>query len=141
MNKKDLIKLVEEIGIKVGDKKSELFYDQSEYKIGNNQFREIAGICRNAECIEEIKLLVEYNISKAGKGKSWAYKIGDESFGDLVIRKIDYIEKNSEGNNIKEILNDFSLFFGYLYWKARIWEAECKASKSSYNKKSNGGKR
>lgn len=148
MNKKDLIKLVEEIGKNVGANKSNLFYDNKS-KIGNNQFREIAGVCRTAECIEEIKLLIQYNISKAAENKSWAYKIGDGSFGDLVIKKINYIEQNSEGNNIKEILNDFSLFFGYLYWQARIWEVECKASNSNYNKNNNynynksnnGGKR
>lgn len=141
MNKKDLIKLVEEIGKNVGENKSNLFNDKSGFKIGNNQFRDIAGVCRTAECIEEIKLLIQYKISKATENKSWAYKIGNESFGDLVITKIDYIEQNSEGNNIKEILNDFSLFFGYLYWQARIWEAECKASNSNYNKSNNGGKR
>lgn len=123
MTKKDIISLVEEIGKDIGNQKKFLF-DENETngKIGNNQFRELASICCSAECYDEIELLIKYNTAKSIKNKkdeSWAVLCGNKRFGDVVIEKMEKIHEKEEDDS--ETLKSLETFFGYLYWQAKIW--------------------
>ncbi len=123
MTKKDIISLVEEIGKDIGNQKKFLFSENEiNGKIGNNQFRELASICRSAECYDEIELLIKYNTAKSIKNKkdeSWAVLCGNKRFGDVVIEKMEKIQEKEEDDS--ETLKSLEAFFGYLYWQARIW--------------------
>ncbi len=92
-------------------------------KIGNNQFRELANICKTAQCYEEIELLVEYNTAKAENAKSWKNEYNGKKLGDVVVECMRIIKSKSE-NDDKHILINLSQFFGYLYWNARVWSDE-----------------
>ncbi len=95
-------------------------------KTGNSQFREIASICLKAQCYEEIELLVQYKEAKADKNTSWSKKNKNNiSLAKLVIDCMKEIkEKSKTDDNDKDCLYNLSLFFGYLYWYARVWTAE-----------------
>ena len=104
MTKKDIISLVEEIGKDIGNQKKFLFSEnETNGKIGNNQFRELASICRSAECYDEIELLIKYNTAKSIKNKkdeSWAVLCGNKRFGDVVIEKMEKIQEKEEPHEI-----------------------------------------
>lgn len=133
MNKKDIIQIIKEAEPKI-DKIIFNSDDNSKNGIGCNQFRELADICRSAECYEEVELLVRYNEAKdrpkqnfkdkaPRHGSSWdcLMKDGRTTFAGIVISCMEKIKAQSEGNSC---LENLSLFFGYFYWNARIWAAE-----------------
>lgn len=124
-------------------------------KIGSNQFRELAALCRHAECYEEIELLIRYNESKAiveewdketKKNKvvrtSWASKKEGEksSLADIVVECMKEIKEES-GDDETQCLKNLSLFFGYFYWNARIWASENKLRNSHSDGHNNNDRR
>ena len=129
MTKEMIIKCAASVGDKLGILKANLFTErESRDKIGNNQFRELASICRNADCYEEIELLINYNTAKADGG-SWANLIEysttinhsvKKKFGNIIVDQMKIIKTQSE-NDGDSVLENLSLFFGYMYWNARIW--------------------
>lgn len=129
MDKKEIITIIKNIEPEL-DK--EVFIGEerpgkSSEGIGCNQFRELAGICRRAECYDEVELLVLYNKSKAKPGNSWnrVMKGGKKTLADIIVSCMRTIREQSDDDNV---LNELSLFFGYLYWNSRIWAAENKAA-------------
>jgi len=142
MTKKQIIDIINK-AVPIIDK--DLFDEKNDSKkIGCNQFRELAGICRHAECYEEIEMLIRYNEAKSkdkdknkNKEKSWAMIMKDEktTFAGIVVECMQKIKAASDGD--EDCLNNLSLFFGYFYWNARIWTADRKAAPKSgeYNDK------
>lgn len=92
--------------------------DSEKYKIkiGTSQFKDIANLCKKAECTDEIKLFIKYKISK---GNGWNNQIGNKKFGELIINYIEKFEQN-ECENEREKLVYISEFFGYLFWQAKV---------------------
>lgn len=89
--------------------------------IGTSQFVEIANLCNSAECYEEIELLIQYNIAKAKDKSSWASLCSNsKTFGSIVIKCMNEIYKDNNGDDINT-LKDLSLYFGYLFWQAKVW--------------------
>ncbi|MFD3157097.1 hypothetical protein ACFIJ5_09585 [Haloimpatiens sp. FM7330] len=123
MNKKEIIELVEEVAsinnfceiIENKDNKS-----RNSKKIGTSQFRDIANMCKNADCSEEIKLLIQY---KTTKGNGWNNKIPNKNngkkFGNIIVDYIEKIEVKFDKDE-KSKLDAISKFFGYLFWKAKV---------------------
>ncbi len=146
MTKQEIIKVINNAVPKI-DKN--IFGENNKKMIGSNQFRELAALCRHAECYEEIELLIRYNESKAIEEKkdkvelnSWAAPMisKKESFADIVIDCMKEIKEES-GDDETECLKNLSLFFGYFYWNARIWAAENKLKnlQTTDNKSKNSG--
>ena len=125
MTKQDIIEIVSEIeaGISPNDR-SRLFTKETarndNKSIGSNQFRDIAMLCRSAECYEEMEMLIRYNMAKCNPGQSWMFNCGKKCFGDMVIDGMAKIKAADEAN----VLANLELYFGYLYWKARILAAK-----------------
>lgn len=121
MTKIELIKLIKENENRI-DKSVFDDDDKGGKKLGTNQFRELAGICASAECYEEIELLIEYNIAKntVKYKNSWAKEKYGVSVGRVIIDCMEEVKDKS--NN--DVMKNLSLFFGYMYWKARIWAKE-----------------
>lgn len=128
LEKKQILLLVKELGEQIGSENlGELFQEdkeQSDYKIGHGQFRELAALCSAAECYDEIELLVQYNTAKAKQGRSWAKMCRNQKFGDLVVSFMQKIKAVDQNASEAEVLKDLMHFFGYLYWQARVWSAE-----------------
>lgn len=119
MTKKEIIGLV---GSMVEQKTDKRAYDEKS-GVGSNQFRSLASLCSKAECCEEIEMLIAYKMAKAGKDKSWNFvSTGKISPGQAVLDVIQYIHDN-DGTE-EERLTSLRLFFGYMYWSARIWSDE-----------------
>lgn len=137
MKKRDIIGIVSEMETHIGKKNlSSLFVKENSKndnkKIGCNQFRDIAALCRGAECFEEIEMLIRYNMAKCRSGESWMFNCKDgELFGDIILDNLSEI-KRADKENDNEVRKSFELYFGYLYWQSRIWAAE---SASYGNKK------
>ena len=132
MTKQDIIRIVCEIesGINPNDR-SRLFAKETEKNdnndnndnnesIGSGQFRDIAMLCRSAECYEEMEMLIRYNMAKCNSGQSWMFNCGKKCFGDMVIDGMEKIKEADEANTLANL----ELYFGYLYWKARILAAK-----------------
>lgn len=124
MNKKEIIDLVYELS-RIKDFSSSIQDDDKGKKnnrvVGTSQFRDLANLCKKAECMEEIKLFIKY---KTAKGNGWDKLIGgnenneDKKFGDWIIEYIEKIEQ-SEYESEREKLLGISEFFGYLFWLAK----------------------
>ncbi|MDU1350325.1 hypothetical protein [uncultured Clostridium sp.] len=127
MNKQEIINLVDEItGI---NNFSHIIHDgekKDEKRIGISQFRDIANICKECECCEEIKLLIQY---KTAKGNGWNNKIPHKDrgrkFGDIVLQYIEKIERSFDRDENLTI-DAVSKFFGYLFWKATVVKSKQK---------------
>jgi hypothetical protein len=126
MTKQEIIGLIEE---NVGKKTDRSAYNDKESDkngVGSNQFRRLSEMCKRAECVEEIELLVAYKMAKSGRdkfgGKEWnKAPAGKISPGQAVLNSIKIIcEKETDE---KARLRDLELFFGYMYWNARIWSS------------------
>lgn len=135
MTKQEIIEIINNAVPRI-DKN--IFGETGKNMIGSNQFRELAALCRHAECFEEIEMLIRYNESKAiseNKGQiernSWAalMKSEKESFADIVVECMNSI-KEASGDDETQCLKNLSLFFGYFYWNARIWAVENKLRNS-----------
>lgn len=130
MNKNDIISLIEK---REKDINKSLFKGDSEgYGVG--QFREIASICSGDNFYEEILLLIQHNIAKdKGRGKSWSVKETENplSIGEIVIDCMNNIKDKSTED---DLMKNLSLFFGYMYWKARIWSSQ-NANETSVKRK------
>lgn len=88
--------------------------------IGSNNLRNVANICQNADCYQEVKLYIQY---KVGKGNGWDERLSDgRVFGHAVIEDMDRIYKDHNKKDI-DALKMISLYFGYLYWKKRAIES------------------
>lgn len=135
--KKQIIEIVQDMKKQIGqDKLGELFAKDagSNFKIGCNQFRDIASICHQADCYEEVKLLVQYSTAKANRNVSWKTPLQSDpkkNFGDLVIDCMDEIRKIDPSQELYLL----ELYFGYLYWQTRIW-SEAASNDSSKQGKS-----
>ena len=148
MTKQEIIEIISNAVPRI-DKS--IFGENGKNMIGSNQFRELAALCRRAECYEEIELLIRYNEAKAIVEKkddvernSWAalMKGGKESFAEIVVECMNSIKKAS-GNDETQCMQNLSLFFGYFYWNARIWTAQnkLKYSQTPADKPQNGNNR
>ena len=120
MNKKDIIAIVNEIGN--NPRFSKILDDESKGKnsnrdkIGISQFGSLSSTCKLADCVDEIRLLLEY---KTAKGNGWNEAFNNKKFGEFINSKIMEIASDTEGNE-EEKLKAISQFFGYLYWKAKV---------------------
>ncbi len=125
MTKQDIIDIIKNEITPSNDEKS-VFSSKDSYrdKIGSTQFHELAVLCKQAECYEEVELLVRYSESKCETGKSWSHKYKSGTLADTVIKGMEEVKKSSE--NDKSCVKNLSYFFGYLYRFARIWAAESK---------------
>lgn len=145
MTKQEIIGIINEAVPKID---TDIFGDDSKKndnnRLGCNQLRELASLCRHSDCYEEIEMLIRYNeakcIEEKKKGdkfdivrKSWAayMKDGKTSIAELICNCMKIIKERSQ--NEESCMQDLSLFFGYLYWNARIWAAENKAGESNYS--------
>ena len=123
MTKDDIIALIEK---REGDIDKSIF-NTTDKGFGSNQFRELAGICLQTDIYQEVELLIQYNISKdkpdnQNDYKSWsAAKDGHPSIGEIVI---DCMNKIKDKSTEDDLMKNLSLFFGYMYWKARIWSSK-----------------
>lgn len=134
--KEEIIRIVADMENQIGtDIMGDLFQKEStnssDEKIGTNQFREIASMCTKAEIYEEIELLVKYTIAKVipekkkkngeiqeAVYKSWKKICSNKKwFGENVLDAMAKVKALDENNTLKNM----ELFFGYLYWQARIW--------------------
>lgn len=107
--------------------------EQGKEGIGSNQFREFASICRDAECYEEVELLVQYNRAKDSKNSSWGRKMKNgKNLAECIVAGMQDIK----GRSGDTCLSDLCLFFGYMYWNARIFAEKNKADSPAQN---NGG--
>lgn len=133
MTKQEILKLIEcniapnndneKLFFAAGDKKS-----TSDDKTGNNQYRNLANMCLAAQCYEEIRILIQYKEAKSDKGISWSRYYKKSTFAKVIIDCMDKIKENhGKDDNDRACLNDLSLFFGYMYWNARVWNAEAAA--------------
>ena len=125
MTKKEIIDIISSMEERIGDNNlNSLFVSESRNdnkKIGCNQFRDIAGLCREAECCEEIEMLIRYNMAKCIKDASWMATCRNNArFGDIILDDISKIKDKDEHN----ALSNLELSFGYLYWQARIWTVQ-----------------
>ncbi len=102
-------------------------------KIGSNQFRDIASICRQAESYAELELMIKYNIAKAEDKSSWKMKCyNKKTFGENILeamKKVKAIDK-------EHVLENLELFFGYYYWQARIWAKDSDEGNNDNKKQS-----
>jgi len=132
VNKKTIIELVNEVS---NNNLSDVLRDDSKYgsnsrEVGISQFISLANACKIADCVDEVKLLLEY---KTAKGNGWEKNVVRKKFGELIIDKVNRIEttideslgdKEIDSNKAdeleKEKLKAISQFFGYLYWKAKV---------------------
>lgn len=124
MDKKNIIEMVSNMKQDIGETNiNRIFSDvksDNNNSIGTSQFVEIANLCNSAECYEEIELLIQYNIAKA-KGKSWAFPCNNnKTFGSIVIKCMEKVHKDNNDDDINT-LKDLSLYFGYLFWQAKVW--------------------
>ncbi|MDY3656035.1 MAG: hypothetical protein SO054_07785 [Ruminococcus callidus] len=138
--KKQIIEIVQGMKKQIGQNKlGELFAKDagSKTKIGCNQFRDIASICHQADCYEEVKLLVQYSTAKANKDVSWKTPLQSnpkKNFGNLVVDCMDEIRKIDPSQELYLL----ELYFGYLYWQSRIWsEAASDGSGRQGNSRTN----
>lgn len=119
MTKQEIIGLVSSM---VEQKTAKDAYDEKN-GVGSNQFRSLASLCSKAECCEEIEMLIAYKMAKAGQNKSWNFTLpGKISPGQAVLNVIHFIHDNDSTE--EERLTSLRLFFGYMYWSARIWSNE-----------------
>lgn len=136
--KEEIIKIVTDMENQIGtEKMGDLFQKESisskDTKIGSNQFRDIASMCAKAESYAEIELMIKYNIAKANIEKSWKLICSNNKiFGDIILDSMNKVTKIDE----TKILENMELFFGYLYWQARIW-ADRYSNDSNKNKNHN----
>lgn len=146
MNKQEIIMLIKNVESNI-DKEvfkddSHSKNDTSNNKIGCGQFRELAAICRSAECYDEVELLVRYNEAKDSDQTSWNCPMKDNksTFADIIISCMKEIQAESGADYC---LKDLSLFFGYFYWNSRIWAAEHKKHSNTgrYNNSKNSYKK
>jgi hypothetical protein len=85
-------------------------------RFGKTQFRTMSELCRKAECMEEIYLLIEYKTAKGNGWEKTCRKEGkDERFGHSVIGSLVTLTKSLDKVEACKVA---SLFFGYLHWKA-----------------------
>lgn len=107
--------------------------------IGCNQFRELATLCKKAECCDEIEILIKYDTAKDNSCKTWGAYHNGVTFGDAVLDCIKRVKETDTEQDERAILNDLSIFFGYLYRYARIQKSnadkEHQFDKNSDNKK------
>lgn len=123
MTKQDLIKIVIESKVKIGENNiSKVFNDRA---LGTSQFREIATLCNNndVQCYDEIELLIKYNMAKDTYSNSWAFKCGSQKLGDIIVDCMRKIRENNSYDD-ESTLKDLSLFFGYLFWQTKVWIME-----------------
>lgn len=123
MTKQDLIKIVIESKVKIGENNiSKVFNDRA---LGTSQFREIATLCNNndVQCYDEIELLIKYNMAKDTYSNSWAFKCGSQKLGDIIVDCMRKIRENNSYDD-ENTLKDLSLFFGYLFWQTKVWIME-----------------
>lgn len=119
MNKQEIITIVKNT---INTIDTSVFCSDEQRKgqsgIGSNQFRELASICRSAECYEEIVLLIQYNEAK-DNGKSWSKKMKNSAtLAKCIINGMEEIKKLSDEESC---LDNLCLYFGYFYWNARIF--------------------
>lgn len=124
ISKKELIEKVDELS---NDK---VFWENMkddkrgsrEGKLGSTNIRSVATVCENADCFEELKLYIEYKISK---GNGWNEKIklnpknkndNGQIFGRVVINHMEDIYEKCAKDD-KETLKQIGLYFGYLFWR------------------------
>lgn len=82
--------------------------------IGSTNIRKIANISRNADCYEELKLFINYKISKAD---GWSRKYDDSrTLGKVILDDMNKIYQATNKND-REAIRFISLYFGYLYWE------------------------
>ena len=119
MTKKEIIDIADDFvnnsAFKSVIKKDDDKSNEKKHCIGTNQFRSIASVCNEAECYEEIEILIKYNTAKDNYG-IWA-KIQDK-----LLKTMEEI-KNKDNQNVLKNLN---LFFGYLYRYGRILTSNSK---------------
>ena len=113
--KKSLLKMVDKIA------QNKTFWNEimsnkgrnREGKLGSSNIRSVANICENADCYEELKLYIQYKISK---GNGWDDKFNENmTFGQVVLNDMDKIYEDSAKND-EEAIKRIGLYFGYLYW-------------------------
>ena len=131
MKKEKIIKIVNDVKSNLD---TDIFAGENNTdnsRIGCNQFRELASICRRAECFEELELLVKYNESKAKPGESWNKKMKNgKTLAACIIDGMNSIRSESSDS---ECLENLRLYVGYFYWNARIYAAENQNSKPVNN--------
>lgn len=144
MTKKEIIEIVNKI---INDLDTKVFAEDENKKdkIGCNQFRELSSLCRNSECYSEIELLVRYNEAKASPNSSWKKKMKNQkSLASCILDGMSEIKTKSDSE--KDCMENLCLYYGYLYWNARIFAARNKedgsqgypANKNNkYNNKNN----
>ncbi|MBE6051099.1 MAG: hypothetical protein E7214_10725 [Clostridium sp.] len=80
----------------------------------SSNIRSVANICNNADCYLEVRLYIEYKISK---GDGWNEPVNKQkNFGQVVIDDMDSIYDDVNHDDT-EALKRISLYFGYLYWQ------------------------
>lgn len=109
----------------------------NEKKIGRRQLKKLLNASKEANSIEEIKLFIAYQESKEKDNESWKQRIGNETLGKVILKKIDEVlklidveelRKDADENIEKDIITlKIKLaekFFGYFYWKGTIYGKE-----------------
>lgn len=137
MTRKEVINVVNDVKSKLD---TSVFSEEEgkKGKIGCNQFRELSSICRVAECYSEIELLVKYNEAKAQPGSSWGKNMKNNQ--TLAWCVIEGMEKIRSASDDEDCMNNLCLYFGYMYWYARIFAAENKNNNSDNKPNYSGGK-
>ncbi|MCX7921552.1 MAG: hypothetical protein N3B21_05985 [Clostridia bacterium] len=133
MQKKQLLEYVEQIANNT--RLGEILSDkEARGNLGKTQFRSVAELCEKADCYEEIKLLIQYKVSK---GNGWDEVIAtNQKCGDVILRYMEKIKEHCNGDD-SETLRNLALFFGYLYWKAAVL-IKAVADRSNYENLNRG---
>ncbi len=85
-----------------------------EKNVGTSQLVAMANVCKRADCVDEIFLLIEYKIAK---GKGW------NNAGRIILTKVKEIAESVQGTD-QDKLKAISKFFGYLYWRVKSMEVQ-----------------
>lgn len=123
INKKRLIQLVNELGDQIDKREAIKDEDNKDRNngVGTNQFRELAALSKRSDTFDELYLLVQYKIAKAGEDREWNSRSnGGKSIGAIILEQM----KKVEAEYGEDVMEALSLFFGYLYQSARVWRAE-----------------
>lgn len=89
--KEQIIQIVKSMEGKIGKEKLGALFNKDD-GIGCNQFRDLASTCRQADCYEEIELLVQYSTAKAKITKNKKPINGRKKVGKLKFPMEEHLE-------------------------------------------------
>lgn len=123
--KPDLLRWVEELAADPQFVKAIPAGGRDREKLGDNQWRSLVAAAREAQTMEELKVLLRYKVGKdLPKPKGWGIRLTDGRYlGLAVVDILDRIRQQAmalrPGDEAERLALDAAArFFGYMAWKA-----------------------